>query len=145
MYRPATALVAALISGGCYFRTPFHGLSPSPGASVEVTLTPMGSDSLASLLGAGTRVIDGRVVPSGPDTLALAVSRALLFDGTIQLWRGEHVALPHRAIATVEGRRFSPMATALIVGGTVAGLVALAKAVKKTPVQCPPTAFCAIP
>ena len=126
---------ATFIWTGCYFHTAFRGLSANPGATVEVTLTPWGSDSLAPRLGVGAHAVDGRVVSSGSDTLALAVSRVLLTSGKIQPWLQERVALPHDAIASVEGRRFSAPATVLLAGGALAGLIIVAKAVKKPPCE----------
>ncbi len=128
-----TFAAATFIWTSCYFHTAFRGLSANPGKTVEVTLTPWGSDSLAPRLGVDVHAVDGRVVPSGPDTLALAVSRVLLVSGKMQPWLQERVALPHDAIARVEGRRFSAPATMLLAGGAVAGLIIAAKAVRKPP------------
>jgi hypothetical protein len=125
---------AAALSSGCYFRRTMHDESPAPNTSVTVTLASDSTDAFSDLLGPGARALDGRVLPSAPDTVALAVHRMTRVNGRIEQWKGEHVALPRHAVARVEWRWFSPFATAAVVGGAVTGLVLAANMAGRTPV-----------
>jgi len=124
---------AAAVSSGCYFRRSMHD-APTPNSSVTVTLTADGTEALSDPLGPGARALDGRVLPSGSDTVALAVHRVTRIDGRIEQWKGEHVAFPRRAVDRVERRWFSPLATAAVVGGSVTGLVLAANMAGRAPV-----------
>ncbi len=125
---------AAGVSSGCYFRRAMLDARPAPNTSVTATLTSEGTEALSDPLGPGARALDGRVLPSAPDTIALAVHRMTRTNGRIEQWKGEHVALPRRAVARVERRWFSPFATAAVVGGAVTGLVLAASVVGRPPV-----------
>ncbi len=114
MHRWLVAVTAAAgVSSGCYFRRTMHDESPTPNTSVTVTLTTEGTEALSDPLGPSARAVDGRVLPSAPDTVALAVHRLTRVDGRIEQWKGEHVALPRRAVARVERRWFSLLATSV--------------------------------
>ena len=125
---------AAGVSSGCYFRRTMRDERPTPNTSVTVTLTADGAGELSDPLGPGAQALDGRVLPSAPDTMALAVHRITRANGRVEQWKGEHVALPRRTVARVERRWFSPLATAAIVGGAVTGLVLAANMAGRTPV-----------
>ena len=134
MSRLALMIVAAAGVTGCYFRTPVREASPATGSPVRVTLTQEGSVDLAKLLGAQIHTLDGRVVSSSHDTLAIAVSRAVRLDDSGQVWHGEHVAIPRTDISVVDHRHLSVPATALIVAGVTTAAVLAGNAVKRPPV-----------
>lgn len=135
MRRWLIALTAvAGVSSGCYFRRAMREEPPPPNTSVTVTLTADGAGELSDPLGPGAQALEGRVLPSARDTVALAVHRITRSNGRVEQWKGEHVALPRRTVARVERRWFSPLATAAIVGGAVTGLVLAANMAGRTPV-----------
>jgi|SRR6266550_2352992 len=121
---------AAAVSSGCYFHRAILDPVPVPNTSVTVTLTHDGQEHLSGLLGPGARALDGRVLPSSPDTIALAVYRIRRVTGRIEEWKGEHVAVPQRSAARVEERRFSAPVTTAVVGGAVLGLALAAELIK---------------
>jgi len=125
---------AAGVSSGCYFRRTMLEEPPAPNTSVTVTLTADGVGELSDPLGPGARALDGRVLPSARDTVALAVHRMTRANGRVEEWKGERVALPRRTVARVERRWFSAFATAAIVGGAVTGLVLAADMAGRPPV-----------
>jgi hypothetical protein len=136
MLRWLAALTAFTVaSDACYFRGAIHDSSPAPNTSITVTLTNEGTSEQSDPLGPGARALDGRVLQSAPDVLALAVYRMTRVNGRIEQWKGEHVALPRRVVARVERRWFSPFATAAVVGGAVTGLVLAASVVGRPPVR----------
>jgi hypothetical protein len=121
---------AAGVSSGCYFHHAVIDPFPAPNTSVTVTLTQRGREELSGLLGPGAHALDGRVLASSPDTIALAVYHMRRVNGRIEPWEGQHVALPQRSAARVEERRFSAPATAAVVGGAVLVLALGAEMIK---------------
>ena len=97
---------------------------------IETALTHDGQEQLSGLLGPGARALDGRVLTSSPDTIALAVYRIRRVTGRLEEWKGEHIAVPQRSAARVEERRFSAPVTTVVVGGAVLGLVLAAELIK---------------
>jgi len=130
MPRLLAALTTATVASGCYFHRAILDPVPVPNTSVTVTLTHDGQEQLSGLLGPGARDLDGRVLPSSPDTIALAVYRIRRVTGRVEEWKGEHVAVPQRSAARVEERRFSVPVTTAVVGGAVIGLVLAAELIK---------------
>lgn len=142
--QPVVLVAAALIVSGCYVRSAVRGPAPVPGTEVEVTLS-RSDTTQATALGSNVHVLDGRVVASGPDTLALAVTRALDYGGAAtQQWHGDRIALPHSAIEKVERRRLSVVRTGILVGGVVTGFVVAYETFKTGPTACgfPTTVNC---
>ncbi len=90
---------AAGVSSGCYFHRTLRDEPPTPNTSVTVTLTADGAGELSDPLGPGAQALDGRVLPSARDTVALAVHRITRSNGRVEQWKGEHVALPRRTVA----------------------------------------------
>ena len=119
---------AAALVGGCYVRSPLSVPTPEPGTDVEVRLAyPTNS---AAPIGGGIGVLQGRVLPSGRDTLALAVRQTLQFDGmSTQRWNGERVPLARADIARVEQRQLSVVRSAILGAGALTALVIAARAV----------------
>ena len=134
--RRSCMLAATLMAiGGCYFHSVVHESSPEPGTVVMVTLSQDSDPRLASLIGSNAYVVDGRVLPSTPDSLALALRHVQRLGGYVEPWHGEHVAFPKTSVRGVERRRLSVPATMGLVGGVMTGLVLLGKAVAKPPVM----------
>lgn len=125
---------ATLGSGACYVHSAVEEPAPAPGTEVEVTITPSyGGDTLR--WGSSIRILDGRVLKSGPDTLALAVSRALgAGEISTQKWHGDRIAVPREAVVKVERRQLSFLRTGLLLGAGFVAAVALDHAVSTPPV-----------
>ena len=134
MGRPCLLAATLMVTGGCYFHSVVHESSPEPGTVVMVTLSQDSDPRLAALIGSNAYVVDGRVLPSTPDSLALALRHVQRSGGHLEPWHGEHVAFPKTSVRGVERRRLSVPATMGLVGGVMAGLVLLGKAVAKPPV-----------
>ena len=120
---------------GCYFHSVVNDASPKPGSTVVVTLSQDSDPRLAALIGPNAYLVEGHVLPSAPDSLALALKHVTRLGGHVEPWHGEHVAFPRSMVVGVERRRLSVPATAALVGGVMTGLVALGKAVAKQPVM----------
>lgn len=120
---------------GCYFHSVVHEASPEPGSTVMVTLSQDSDPRLDGLIGSHAYIVDGQVLPSPPDSLALALKHVQRLGGHVEPWHGEHIAFPKSSVVGIERRRLSVPATAALVGGIMTGLVALGKAVGKPPVM----------
>ncbi|HET7295595.1 MAG TPA: hypothetical protein VFI66_00540 [Gemmatimonadales bacterium] len=122
-------LVAPLLAGGCYVRSPLSTPAPAPGSTVRVTLRMDPTTRLADLLGPNATAVDGLVLASSPDTLLLGVRQVLRHDERAESWQGEHVALERSWVASVDGRHLSVARTALLATGFVAAVIIIGKSI----------------
>ncbi|HZE75751.1 MAG TPA: hypothetical protein VE091_10615 [Gemmatimonadales bacterium] len=107
---------------------PADAVAPATGSHVQVRLTQQGALALAQQIGPQAVSVDGDVISATPDTFRLAVRGVRDARGISTDWKGEQVAIPRDAIASVGERRLAVGATAL-VGGLAAGSVIAAAAV----------------
>ncbi len=122
-------VAAIVVVTGCYSYTqagPVDAVAPATGSRVQVRLTPQGAIALAEQIGPQAVLVDGDVVSASDDSLRLAVravedARRITTD-----WKGEKVAIPRSAIASVGERRLAVGATALIGGVAAGGVIAAA-------------------
>ncbi len=118
-------LTAVSLLTACYsfqHAGPADAVVPATGSHIQVRLTQQGALALAEQIGPQTVTVAGDVVSADADSLRLAVrgvedARHITTD-----WKGEQVAIPRDAIASVGQRRLSVGATALL-GGLAAGSV----------------------
>jgi len=115
--------IVLLILCGCYVNVPV-ATTPAPGSRVHVALTDRGSVDLAQYLGRGVAGVDGRLIQSDDSSVSVAVSQVVFQSGDDQLWKGESVAIPRNAVATVQRRKLSFWRSGLI-GGAVAAAALL--------------------
>jgi hypothetical protein len=135
MHRWCLIACTLILSVGCYFHSVVSDASPKPGSTVLVKLSQDSDPRLTALIGPNAYFVDGHVLKSTSDSLALALSHVQRLGGHVEPWHGEHVAFPRSIVAGVERRRLSVPATAALVGGIMTGLVALGKVVAKQPVM----------
>lgn len=110
--------IVLLLLCGCYVNIPLT-TTPEQGARVHVALTDRGSVDLAQYLGPRVAAVDGRLLTSDDSVLSISVSQVVLQSGDDQLWKGERVAIPRDAVATVQGRKLSVWRSG-IIGGAIA-------------------------
>jgi hypothetical protein len=110
---------------GCYESVPVEINRVQPGTKVRVTLTDAGADSLARYLGPGVQTVDGKLINTDESKLALGVSSIAMKSGQDQYWKGETVAIPRYALATVQERRVNKPKSLLLGGVLVAALASL--------------------
>jgi hypothetical protein len=115
------ALAAAVLLGGCYSNVALYQSAPRPGSRIVVRLTDTGVDSMARWLGPGIVSVDGRVLGSSDDTLALSVIGITDRRGVDSFWKGERVAIPRSQVALVQERKLSRSRSALLAGSVVVG------------------------
>jgi len=87
-----------------------------------LTLTDLGTATLASELGPSVEVVGGRLLSDSADAYVLALSESRKRNGMEIDWRGEQVSISKSLVANVQLRRFSRARTGLLTGGLVAAL-----------------------
>ena len=114
-----------VLLGGCYRYTAMSG-APGAGTDVRIHLTEAGGASLASVLGAGTTSVTGRVISANDTDLVLVVSETGRPDGRVS-WGGERITLPRSALASAEHRSLDRWRTVGVsaIGLGAAGVIAL--------------------
>jgi hypothetical protein len=128
--RIAGALLAVVLSSsGCY-----HYVAVSPDAvpsseDVRIRITPSAAQRLSDELGMYSTEIDGRLLPSGQDSLAVAVAierkyRGIAMDSTLQ-----SLKLGRSEVVDVRQSELSRGRTILTSAGILAGFALLVHAV----------------
>jgi hypothetical protein len=118
-------LAAVSLVTACYsfkHAGPADAVAPATGSYIQVRLTQQGALALAQQIGPQALTVNGEVVSADPDSLRLAVRSVEDSRHITTEWKGERIAIPRDAIATVGQRRLSVGATALL-GGLAAGSV----------------------
>jgi hypothetical protein len=110
--------IVLILLCGCYVHVPMT-TTPAPGSRVHVALTDQGSIDLAQYLGPRVAGVDGRLVQTSDSAVSVSVTQVVTQSGDDQLWKGENVAIPRGAIASVQGRKLSFWRSG-IIGGAVA-------------------------
>jgi hypothetical protein len=117
-------LGAGLLTG-CYTYRPLESPAPSPGHRVSAQLTTDGSRDLTGQIGPEVLHVEGNVVTADSAGMDLEVQEVESYRGIRSDWHGEHVRLPHAAVAGIQERRLSVGGTALMGGVMAAGLYAI--------------------
>lgn len=110
---------------GCYESVPIQLSSVQPGTKIRVTLTDAGTDSLARYLGPGVETVDGKLISTNDERLSLGVTSVAMRSGQDQFWKGETVAIPRSALATVQQRKINKPKSLLLGGVLIAALASL--------------------
>ncbi len=107
---------------GCYTYTPIDPVSTEPGHSVRARINATTAEQLELLLGIETRLLNGTVIATAPDTLIIEVPTAaqISSNGTMMRLR-QRVSVPRSGLLLLESRTLNRGRTAVaIVVGTVA-------------------------
>lgn len=110
---------------GCYESVPIQLNSVQPGTKIRVTLTDAGTDSLARYLGPGVQTVDGKLISTDESKLSVGVTSISMRSGQDQYWKGETVAIPRTALATVQQRKVNKPKSLLLGGVLIAALTSL--------------------
>lgn len=113
---------------GCYAYIPVSAAPSVPVAgNVRITLSPAGTESLQQALGRNVREIEGFVVRSTTDSLAIAVEQTLTSTRERFVSTGDTVVVPVAAAERIQLRQVSRKRSVLLGLGIVA-TIALALA-----------------
>jgi hypothetical protein len=137
------ALLAVVLTGGCYSYQPVQSVTPKPGSRVNVTLTERAVAEYSTRLGPQATYIEGNVIDVDSAGMRLAVIRVEDARRTGTDWKGEQVTFPREAIARVTERKLSVGATAIMstlaVGSVVGAYLAFDLEGQADGVAIPPT------
>ena len=114
--RLLAAAVLLSVPSGCYRYVPAEPtVTPPPGTTVRLYLTPQGMLALAPRLGPSTAAVFGRVGGEASDgVVPVQVSETRKADGGAAVrWIGEQVAIPTATIARAERRTLDRRRTVL--------------------------------
>ena len=110
---------------GCYESVPVQLSQVQPGTKLRITLTDAGTDSLARYLGPGVETVNGKLINTSDSRLSLGVTSVAMRSGQDQFWKGETVAIPRSALATVQERKINKPKSLLLGGLLIAALASL--------------------
>lgn len=136
MRRPTLLLALSLPHAvACYNYTPTQAGAVPPGAEVRTRITPSASQSIAPLLGTAPRVLTGKLISEGRDTVILevpAVTQAEIGSSVQTL--NQRVSLAKGEVIEWEIRTLDRRRTYALVGGAAVIIgVALVNALKGEP------------
>jgi hypothetical protein len=123
--RPRYLVPILCVLCGCYESVPIELNRVQPGTKIRLTLTDAGADSLARYLGPGVERVDGKLINTDESKLALGVTSISMKSGQDQYWKGESVAIPRYALATVQERKLNKPKSLLLGGIFIAALASL--------------------
>jgi len=109
---------------GCYRYVAVTGPAPANGADVQVDFAEPRDVVLQDVTVHGITAVQGRLLASDADSLAVAVARLWGQEGRTYEATGVGVSLPRQDVAAVREKRASPARSALAIGTSAAGIVA---------------------
>jgi hypothetical protein len=124
-------LVASVLLGsaGCYMYAPASLSTISPGATVRVELSDVGSTQVEPYVGARARTLEGRVTRADSAGLELSVNDITRSSDLDEAWQGKPVLVSTNGIAAVSLAKLSTKNSLLAAGGLFVGAGALARAI----------------
>lgn len=121
----ALALGLSLGTTGCYNMRPTELSGGISGQRVVIGLTDEGSREMTPLVGADAVSLEGVVIQAEAERWLLSMRSVQHTSGGTR-WNGESIAVPASAMESVVEKRLSRSRTGLLIGGIVAGAIALA-------------------
>ena len=121
-----TACLLALGAAGCVRYTPVElRAAPPPGAQVRATLTAPAAVRLAGFFGTPIQRLEGELVGSSGDSIALGISRGHYLG--VRTSRRDTLFIAPDEVALLEEKHLSTTRTAVAVGasGVVLGAIAI--------------------
>lgn len=116
--------VLLVVVCGCYSYVAVAGRAPANGAYVQVDLAAPRDVVLQDVTVHGITTLQGRVLASDADSLAVAVARLWGQEGRTYEATSIGVSLPRQDVAALREKRASPVRSALAIGTGAAGIVA---------------------
>jgi hypothetical protein len=120
--RHLTFAFALLASAGCFHYEPLSSGQAPQGSMLRLHLSDAGSARLATTLGPGTAVVEGRTIALSDTAYVLAVSSVERGGATVP-WAGEAVVVSREAVARVEHRTLDRRRTIAVAGVVLAAAV----------------------
>ena len=119
-------LLGAFALQGCYSVSAVDPAGPQPGTRVVASLTPDGSQQLASQVGPRVIAVEGVLDEATAERLSLRVVRTEASNQVSTYWNQEEVTIPRPAIAQLRQRRLDRTRSYLVAGAIVGGALLIA-------------------
>jgi len=120
----ALSLVLVVALGGCYSYVAVGAVTPAPGADVQVEFAAPRDVVLQEVTVHWVTAVQGRLLSSDSDSVALAVAQLWGLEGRSYEATGVGVSLPRQGIARVREKRMSRARSGLAIGAGGAAIVA---------------------
>jgi len=120
----AAASAMPVLESGCYEYQSAAVTRVRPSETIQVTLSPDASRSLASTIGPHATTLDGRVLSVDSNTLRLAVTQIAREAGPEEFLKNEPIDVPASGASRIMVRSLDRPRTWLAFGGLVAGVIA---------------------
>lgn len=119
MVRVRQPILALSLLSACYRYTPLETSALQPGMSLRARISGAAADQIEPLLGRrDVRVLTGKVIAPGPDTVILEVPSVFQADvGNSIQTLNQRVSIPRAAILDAESRTLDRARTYAIAGG----------------------------
>ena len=119
-------LLGSFVLQGCYSVSAVDPAGPQPGTRVVASLTPDGSQQLASQVGPRVIAVEGVLDEATAERLSLRVVRTEASNQVSTYWNQEEVTIPRPAIAQLRQRRLDRTRSYLVAGAIVGGALLIA-------------------
>jgi len=116
--------VLLVVVGGCYSYVAVRGPAPANGAAVQVDFAAPRDVVLQDVTVHGITAVQGRLLASDADSLAVAVARLWGQEGRTYEATGIGVNLPRQDVAAIREKRASAARSGLAIAMGGAGIVA---------------------
>ena len=120
----ALSLVLVVALGGCYSYVAVGVVAPAAGVDVQVEFAAPRDVVLQEVTVHGVTAVQGRLLSSDSDSVALAVAQLWGLEGLSYEATGVGVSLPRQGIARVREKRMSRARSGLAIGAGGAAIVA---------------------
>ncbi|HEU4559181.1 MAG TPA: hypothetical protein VFS20_15070 [Longimicrobium sp.] len=119
-------LLGTFLLQGCYSVSAVDPGGPQPGTRLVASLTPDGSQQLASQVGPRVIAVEGVLDEATADRLSLRLVRTEGANQISTYWNQEEVTIPRPAIAQLRQRRLDRTRSYLAAGAIVGGALFIA-------------------
>lgn len=119
-------LLGSFLLQGCYSVSAVDPGGPQPGTRLLASLTPDGSQQLASQVGPRVIAVEGVLDEANAERLSLRLLRTEGSNQVSTYWNQEEVNIPRPAIAQLRQRRLDRPRSYLMAGAIVGGALLLA-------------------
>lgn len=121
-------LLGSFLLQGCYSVSAVDPGGPQPGTRLLASLTPDGSQQLASQVGPRVIAVEGVLDEATAERLSLRLVRTEGANQISTYWNQEEVTIPRPAIAQLRQRRLDRTRSYLMAGAIVGGALLIASA-----------------
>jgi len=112
-------LLGSFLLQGCYSVSAVDPAGPQPGTRLVASLTPDGSQQLASQVGPRVIAVEGVLDEATAERLSLRLVRTEGANQVSTYWNQEEVTIPRPAIAQLRQRRLDRSRSFLMAGAVV--------------------------